>query len=205
MENVLLIIITALCSGLIATIITIFWQKAFQIKQEKRRIFSVLMSKRYDFAAEESVEALNMIEVVFYSSSKVRDAWKEFNDAANSPESPTREQTIRDKHLRLLEVIAEDIGYKNLKWDNIKQYYYPIGLSNKLQDEAILRRVQIDAGIAQLNSVQAQSSIERITPEEELKNQALLKLLENPDNAIKLFELAEKAQEFGKKQSKPGK
>lgn len=131
MENSALVIITALCSGLIATLVTILWQRKAQQQAEKKRIFTVLMSKRYDIAAEESVEALNMIDVVFYGSKKVREAWKAFNDATKLPESPTKNQTITDKHLRLLEVIAEDIRYNNICWEDIKRYYYPIGLSDK--------------------------------------------------------------------------
>ena len=54
--------------------------------------------------------------------------------------------------MRLLEVIAVDIGYKRILWGDIKNYYYPIGLSQKQQQEAALRKVQIDAGIAQINN-----------------------------------------------------
>ena len=153
------------------------------------------MSKRYDIAAEESVEALNMIDVVFYSSDKVRSAWKDFNETTKLPESNTKDQAIGDKHLRLLELIAEDIGYKNIKWADIKQYYYPVGLSNKRQDEAILRRVQIDAGLAQIKKEEEHKDTAQST-----ENTALLmKAMENPDGLLKLLEVAEKAQNFGKK------
>ncbi len=157
MNDTFLLIITALCSGLIATGVTIFWQKTNQKKEAKRRIFTTLMSKRYEIPAEESVEALNMIDVVFYESPKVRTAWKNFVDATDLPDSPNRDQTVQDKHLKLLEVMAEDIGYKKIKWDEIKHYYYPIGLSSKKQDETTLRKVQISAAIAQLNSANGQS------------------------------------------------
>ena len=39
------------------------------------------MSRRYDLASEESVSALNMIDVVFYKSNKVRSAWVSFKEA----------------------------------------------------------------------------------------------------------------------------
>ena len=156
------------------------------------------MSKRYDIAAEESVEALNMIDVAFYDSKGVREAWKEFNDATNLPDSPTKNRTIMDKHLRLLEVIAEEIGYKNICWEDIKRYYYPIGLSDKRQQEAILRKVQIDAGIAQINENQRHENNAQIDPQAASNNQMLLKMLENPDSLVKLIEAAEKAQNLGK-------
>lgn len=96
MGESVLVIITALCSGLIATLVTILWQRKAQQQTEKKKIFTILMSKRYDIAAEESVEALNMIDVVFYSSKGVREAWNAFNDATNLPDSNARLQTISD-------------------------------------------------------------------------------------------------------------
>ena len=198
MGETALVIITALSSGLIATLVTIWWQKWSQLKKDKTEIFATLMSKRYEISAEESVDALNMIDVVFYKSPKVRTAWKNFTDATNAQESPTKAQTITDKHLRLLEVIAEDIGYKDIHWDDIKQYYYPVGLSTKKQDEAILRKVQIDAALAQITGSQEQGNAAQIDSQTEQNNQMLLKALENPDGFVRLLEAATKAQNLGK-------
>lgn len=197
MKETALVVITALSSGLIATLVTIWWQKRSQLKKNKAEIFAILMSKRYEISAEESVDALNMIDVVFYKSHDVRTAWKTFIDATNAQESPTKEQIIADKHLRLLEVIAEDIGYKNIHWDDIKQYYYPVGLSNKKQDEAVLRKVQIDAALAQIKGSQGQGNAAQIDAQTEQNHQMLLKALENPDIFVRLLEEATKAQNIG--------
>ena len=94
MKETIILVFTALCSGLIATGVTIYWQKKDRANEEKRRIFTTLMSKRYYIAAEESVEALNMVDIVFYRSEKVRTALKEFIEATNAIESPTKNQTI---------------------------------------------------------------------------------------------------------------
>lgn len=198
MENLGSILISAILSGIFATVVTLWWQNKSQIKQEKIRIFKILMSTRYDISTEESVAALNMIDVVFYKSSKVRTVWREFNDVTKQPESNTKAQAISDKHLGLLEVIAEDIGYKEIRWEDIKQYYYPVGLSNRRQDEAILRKVQIDAGLAQIKKEKEHTDVARVDPKTELNNQMLLKALENPDGFVKLIEAAEKAQNLGK-------
>lgn len=56
MEDLGSILVSAILSGIFATIVTLWWQNKNQIKQEKVRIFTILMSKRYDIAAEESVE-----------------------------------------------------------------------------------------------------------------------------------------------------
>ena len=139
-----------------------------------------------------------MIDVIFYKSDKVRVVWKEFNEITNSPENEMKAQSIKDKHLRLLEVMAEDIGYKEIKWENIKQYYYPVGLSNRLKDEAVLRKVQIDAGLAQIKREKEHTEVTQIDPKTDFNNQMLLKAFENPEGFAKLVEAAEKAQNLGK-------
>jgi len=48
MENLGSILISAVLSGIFATVVTLWWQNKNQIRQEKVRIFSTLMSKRYD-------------------------------------------------------------------------------------------------------------------------------------------------------------
>lgn len=198
MSETAVVILTALCSGLIATFVTILWQKRSQINNEKNRIFTILMSKRYDIASEESVNALNMIDVIFYQSEKVRTAWKSFLETTNQPDSPTKNQAINDKHLKLLEVIAEDIGYKKIRWDDIKQYYYPIGLSNLRQDEAVLRRVQIDAGLAQINESKKHEEVSQANANSQMATQVLIEAMRNPDSLLKLMEVAEKAQNLNK-------
>lgn len=198
MGETIIVILTALSSGLIATLITIYWQRRNQSKNEKVSIFTILMSKRYDIASEESVNALNMIDVVFYKSEKVRSAWKQFLDATNLPDSPTRSQTINDRHLKLLEVIAEDIGYREVRWDDIKQYYYPVGLSSLRQDEAVLRRVQIDAGLAQINESKKNEESSQTDTNNQMATQVLIEAMKNPDGLLKLMEVAEKAQKFNR-------
>ena len=115
------------------------------------------------------------------------------------PESEAKAQIVTDKRLKMLEVMAENIGYKDIRWDDINQYYFPVGLSDRKRDEAILRKVQIDAGIAQLKSQQEHAKTAQVNPQTDFSNQMLLKALENPDGLLKLFEVAEKAQNFGKK------
>lgn len=198
MDNIVTVLISTILSGAFATIVTLWWQNRNQIKQEKIRIFTILMAKRYEFTAEECVEALNMVDVVFYKDSKVRSAWRDFKTATDMPDSEAKAQVIVDKRLKMLEVMAESIGYKQIKWDDINQYYYPIGLSDRKRDEAILRRVQIDASLAQIKNQQEHAESAQVNPQDDFNNQILIRALENPDGLLKLFEVAEKAQKFSK-------
>lgn len=202
MENVVSILISAILSGVFATLVTLWWQDRSRQKQEKIRIFTILMSKRYEISADESVDALNMVDVVFYESDSVRSALRNFREATALPESNTKSQVITDKHLKLLEIMAEDIGYKKIRWDDIKEYYFPVGLSERKRDETILRRVQIDAGLAQLKKEQEPQNVAHIDAKAEFTNQMVLKALENPDSFVKLVEAAEKAQNLSKSTKK---
>lgn len=202
MENVVSILISAILSGIFATLVTLWWQDRSRQKQEKIRIFTILMSKRYEISADESVDALNMVDVVFYESDSVRSALRNFREATALPESNTKSQVITDKHLKLLEIMAEDIGYKKIRWDDIKEYYFPVGLSERKRDETILRRVQIDAGLAQLKKEQEPQNVSHIDAKAEITNQMVLKVLENPDSFVKLVEAAEKAQNLSKSTKK---
>lgn len=169
MGETVLLIGTALISGLIATVVTLWWQAKAKKKENKEKIFSTLMSKRYKIADKESVEALNMIDVVFYSDSKVRDAWRKFKESTDLPaEKLDRTKIIEDKHLKLLEIMAENIGYKEIKWDNIKDYYYPVGLSNKNLEEEQLRKAQLDLNLRQINDLDKKENVVLLA--ERLKN-----------------------------------
>ena len=196
MGNTLLVIGTALFSGIVATLVTIWVQKRERLKNEKVRILTALMTTRYDSASEDSVDAINMIDVVFYKSPKVRSALREFLDATNAQDSPTKIHAIEDKHLRLLEVMAEDIGYREIKWEDIKQYYYPQGLAEQKQDETVLRRMQIKAAFAQVKGTSASKESAQSDPQTALYTKVLLKALENPDGFAKLVDAAEKAQKW---------
>lgn len=194
MNNVLWTILGAVFSGIAATFVTMGWQEWSQRRNERLRIFNVLMSKRYDLPSEENVDAMNLIDVVFHKDTKVRGAWKEFNDATQLPDSPSKEQSIRDKHLRLLEVMAEAVGYREINWENIKQYYFPKGLSDRKTEEAVLRKVQIDSALAQIKNGQANENVSQVSSKEQMTNQVLLAALQNPEGFSKLYEVIEKAQ-----------
>lgn len=197
MENLGTVLISAILSGIFATAVTIWWQEWSLKRQEKVRIFTVLMANRYDTTSEECVQALNMIDVVFYKSQKVRAAWLGFRDATELPDTEAKGQLIHDRRLKMLEAMAADIGYKNIHWDDIKHYYFPVGLSDQKRDVAMLRRVQIEAAVAQVQGVQ-DSAAEQVDPKEEFANQMLFKALENPDGLLKLVEVAERAQSLNK-------
>ena len=191
MGNVALVIITALISGLLATIITIWWQKRAQIIARKMRVFETLMAYRYMISSEESVKTLNSIDVIFYKDKAVRDAYKDFlNEASKKPEL---NPNIEDKHLKLLEMMSKSLKLEGIHWDDIKLTYYPNGLSEKLQEETVLRKMQIQNAAATIQHSESQVN----TPSSNQFNQQLLaqilpELIRNPESLKSLIEIGEK-------------
>jgi hypothetical protein len=143
MEKIILVITTALISGLLATIITLWWQKRTATYNRKMKVFETLMIYRVPGVLhfKENVHALNSIDVIFYDDDDVRGAYKDFINEANKPDEMN--PNIQDKHLRLLEIMAKSLGLKKLCWEDIKRPYFPRGYSDLLKDEEFMRKSAI--------------------------------------------------------------
>ena len=191
MKDVVIVVITALISGLFATLITLWWQSRSAIRKSKMKIFETLMAYRYMIVAEPSVHALNSIDVVFYNDENVRRAYTDFlNESAKRPEM---NPNTADKHLKLLEEMAKALNLKNIHWDDIKQAYCPNGLFEKIREEELLRKMQIQTAA---NTIEFQKG-QQNTPTQEQANQQLLlqlipEMIKNPDGVETLMKFGEK-------------
>ena len=141
MKECMVVLVSALLSGVVATCILLYWQCRTEKRQRKYEIFAKLMGLRFSLPNENTVRCMNMIDVVFYKDKCVRKRYKEFLEEAAKPENGSRD--IDEKHLKLLEVMAESLGYNDIQWDTIKHTYFPIGLTEKYRDEDALRKLQI--------------------------------------------------------------
>lgn len=197
MENIILLITTSLISGLIATLVTILWQKRSEAKRSKQAIFETLMSYRYDIADEKNVAALNKIDIVFYKNKNVIEAYKEFKlEADNAATNSEKIKSLLDKHMKILEEIAKCLHYNNINWEVIKdRCYFPQALSSKIQEEAMLRKMQLN-NVAHTNN---SNSNTQVPSSEQIGLQIAMKMLESPDGIQKMIELADK---FGTKPPK---
>ena len=190
------IIVTALSvvfSGVVATVIMILYQKFSGEQTAKRKVFETAVSYRFFISEEENVKSLNSIDVVFHKNQKVRQAWKSYMDEADKPSS--NPQQLNDRYIKLLEEMALACGYKDIRWDDLKRYYYPSGLLNRKNDDEVLKKLQIKAAEKTASDTVDQQNT---PPNEQFANQMMLqllpKLIENPDNFSKLIELADKAK-----------
>lgn len=193
MGSIIATVLSVVFSGLVATMVTIFYQKFSGEQTAKRKVFETAVSYRFFITEEENVKSLNSIDVIFHKDVKVRQAWKSYMDEADKPSS--NPQQLNDKYIKLLEEMALACGYKDIRWDDLKRYYYPSGLSNRKTDDEVLKKLQIKAAEKTATETTAQQN----TPQnEQFANQMMLqllpKLIENPDSFGKLLELADKTK-----------
>ena len=156
MNSTVLAIISAILSGMLATIITLLWQNRNEKIRTKKEIFTVLMAYRFKIAHAESVKALNCVQAVFYDSPAVQNAWKLFLDAADK--KPYNAQDLVDAHIQLLEEISKDLNYKNINWKDIKRNYYPDGLSSQMNEEEVLRKTQVEMALINIEEAKKATS-----------------------------------------------
>ena len=140
-------------------------------------------------SSQESVNALNSIDIVFYKDLDVRKAYAAFlNETGLKPEF---NPNIADKHLKLLEEMSKCLGLKEIHWDDIKQCYYPSGLAQKIQDEEMLRKVQIQNALdTAKHNAEQQNTPASNQFNDQLVMQLLPVLLKNPESLKMLMEFS---------------
>ena len=172
---------------------TLIVQNRAQKKQAKQKIFENLMSYRYALHLQESVNELNKIDVVFYDNENVITAWKEFKaEALRAGKDSDNPNLLLDKQLKILEEMAKVLGYKKINWMEIKEFYYPKGLADKIQTEAIINTKELENTISSnTNQTSTQLSIEQ-----QMGIEIIKEVIQHPESADAIIALTDK---FGKK------
>ena len=152
MNQTAITILAAILSGILATAITLFWQTYSHKQANKSNIFNILMAYRFKMSEYESVKALNSIQVIFYKNRNVQTAWKNFKQETDR--IPFDNKRIEDTYVRLLEEVGKACGYKKIKWDEIKDYYYPSGLSEEITENQRLRKANLQRAEMDLDNQQ---------------------------------------------------
>lgn len=124
-------LIAVLLIPVVAVIVGQYLQEKAQKRNDKMQIFQCLMTRRITgWAALEAVNAINSIDIVFTDNKEIRNqlsVWKSKCRRDIPSEDRYREQC------KLLEMMANDLGYKNkITWDIIQNPYYPEGLDQQL-------------------------------------------------------------------------
>lgn len=113
-------------------------QNRAEIRKDKMQIFKTLMTSRIYGWTQESVHCLNIIDIVFSDDKKVRNAWKDLYDkyCVQNPDE-TQLKKIQNAQYKLLETIAESLGYKDkITWETIQNPYVPDEMIKQWQEQA---------------------------------------------------------------------
>lgn len=115
----------------VSVIVGQYLQKQEQKRKDKMLIFQCLMTRRITgWAALEAVNAINSIDIIFSDSKAIRNQLGIWISKCKE-DIPAQEQ-YREQ-CKLLELIANDLGYKDIiTWDVIQNPYYPKGLDQQL-------------------------------------------------------------------------
>ena len=137
--------IAIIISPIIETLITLYISKRNEIRNEKLRILRILMVTRMNRACIDYANALNLIDVVFYNSKKVRQAYKELLEMYYKENVSDNEANI--KNLKLIESIIEDIGYsKKINWNEVSIPYSPKWYFQELEKNEEYKKATISVG-----------------------------------------------------------
>lgn len=131
-------IVALIVVPIVAVLIGQYLQDRAQKRKDKMEIFKTLMIARNTWTVE-SVRALNIIDIIFVNDKHVRNAWRDLYDKyrVENPDNAHLEK-IRQAQYKLIEEIANSLGYKNkITWETIQNPYIPKGMveAEQLQRE----------------------------------------------------------------------
>lgn len=118
-----------------AVLIGQWLQNRSEKRKDKMQIFKTLMTSRIYGWTPESVNALNIIDIVFANDKNVRAAWKDLNDKYHVSDPDQQHlKKIENAQYKLLEAIACSLGYKDkITWETIQNPYMPVGMVNQIE------------------------------------------------------------------------
>lgn len=129
-------IIALIVIPILAVIIGQKLQERAQKRNDKIQIFKILMTSRIFGWTNDSVQAMNLIDVVFSDDNAVCKQWKTCFDKM-CVENPTETDLLKIKKEKekLLETMAKSLGYKNISWESIQNPYIPKGMTDQIAQQ----------------------------------------------------------------------
>ncbi len=146
--NLIMNVLVVVLSPIIAVLIGQFLQEKSEKRKDKMNIYRSLVSSRIYGWTVESVNALNLIELVFYKDKDVCGQWRKYY------ETLTFQQPIDNEHLRkiqfeqdeLIRVMGKALSYSDEAIAQIlRNPYMPVGMSNEIRNQQEFKNMQIEA------------------------------------------------------------
>lgn len=132
---------------IVVPIAAVYIGQKLQDREQKRKdriqIFKILMTSRIFGWTNDSVQAMNLIDVVFADDKDVCDQWKVCFDKMRI-ENPTETDLLKMKteKEKLLEKMAKSLGYKNITWESIQNPYIPKGMVDLMTQQQTFQNSQ---------------------------------------------------------------
>ena len=137
-------ILAIIVTPLVAVVVGQWLQLWAKRREDKMNVFKALMTSRIYGWTYDSVHALNMIDVIFADSKKVREQWAKYYRCLNVTPETFNAKEAQQEHWKLLESISEDFGYKGkITWETIQNPYLPKGLSEYMEKQSIVADGQV--------------------------------------------------------------
>lgn len=119
------------------------------------------MTSRIYGRTPDSVNALNIIDIVYSDDKKVRAAWKDLNDKfrVTNPDQQHLKK-IENAQYKLLETMANSLGYKDkITWETIQNPYVPVGMAQQIEAQKNMQQVYYNTlyGVNRIVQNQVQS------------------------------------------------
>ena len=143
---------------IVAVVIAQWLQNRSEKRKDKMQIFKTLMTSRIYGWTPDSVNALNVIDIVYSDDKKVREAWKDLNDKyrVTNPDQQHLKK-IENAQYKLLEAMAISLGYKDkITWETIQNPYMPVGMAQQIEAQKNMQQAYYSAINGVNNFVQNQ-------------------------------------------------
>lgn len=127
-------IVAVIFSPIVAVLVTLWYQHRKERRDSKRWILTTLLATRHSPILDETVRALNLIDVVFHDSNRVRELWREYFDMLNNEglNNPSGWSQRQKKNLEMITEMAHALGYGNeITHLDVDRVYYPVGLGEQ--------------------------------------------------------------------------
>src|SRR5690242_1689714 len=137
----ILTLVAIVVSPLVAVLVTTYLQDRKERRTQKVWLLSTLIGTRHNPLADETIRALNLIDVVFHDAPRVRALWHEYYDMLNNAglNNPVGWEQWKQKNLEMITEMAQSLGYgQAITHLDAARVYTPIGPTEQARKNAQL-------------------------------------------------------------------
>lgn len=163
-------IIALVAVPIIAVWVGQFLQNRAAKRKDKMVIFQCLMTNRATgWANQDTVNALNSIDIVFCDDKEVRKRWAELL-SKYKPSFTTQEKYLAQ--CKLLEAMAKALGYgKKITWETIQTPYLPEALLQRMDNAAKYESGQLAMADFVMNMIGNSAAAGNTMPQQGVKQE----------------------------------